>query len=154
MLSTFEMTDIDCPVTLSRMIVAVHPVLFWRKRKKKRKKKENKNKKKQETKLRKNKKQEKRQGYSPRRAEKLNFLTSEMLRNRNEIEAQKNHILSPRQKEKIIIEKREKKKEKKTKKKNTFVFLFFIFFFCFFSFFALLFFFFGLSPPFLVGPSC
>ena len=29
MLSTFEMIDIDCPVTLSQMIVALHPVLFW-----------------------------------------------------------------------------------------------------------------------------
>ena len=28
-MSTFEMTDIDCPVTLPRMIVALHPVLFW-----------------------------------------------------------------------------------------------------------------------------
>ena len=38
-------------------------------------------------------------GYLPRRAKKF-FFTSEMLRDRNEIEAQKNHILSTRQKEK------------------------------------------------------
>ena len=69
------------------------------------------------------KKPEKRgpKGYPTRRAQKnVFFFASEMSRDRNEIEAQKNHILSSRQKE-------------KEKKREFFLFFLLLPFFCFFS---------------------